>query len=597
MKKIMLSLAAVVLLAACAKEAQPNDATTPADENLVTYTFTAANPNEATRSTLTNAGVFTWQEGDKIAIHDNTSASNVVFEVTAVDGEGNATITADAAPGAVWTNAIYPAARAKVSGNYIDFSNPGNAPAGPVLVSKVAGQDLSFKYAGAVVNITLNDIPDTPTSLTLTANAGTPFAEYPLTWDGENPVLGTGTSATSFITVPYAGNGNVTSIPVPHHNFASGFTITVDNAAGRHLFVKSTTKAKDLTSKILLPMDAIDYTAPSAYYVTTESVSHYWDKAGVRLVQTGTDEYTIVENCDGNSTFYIFDEYNASQPKKGCLATGLTKLSYSTGTSTWRLVGNPGEFEGVSCVVAETIQLEYEGDWHFAKNVKSLKEWPNFKFVNGTENWEDQFGTKISNSGNDNNVYVGNYNQTASRNNNPGWIYVNAEADKEYDFFLNPTTGEVRVFLSSDKHDPNETSGLWKIVYDKAENEVKELQRLGNVADTPFWNTKYPIGTNAMCLSGSFNNWDDSNPFTYNGNMSWTIEGLNISSGGEYAFKIRPTSGWNDNFNSGNGAFSGRYGTLNNGGGDAPISLTAGNYNVYLNATTENKYNIMFVKQ
>lgn len=591
MKKIMLSLAAVVLLAACAKEAQPNDATTPADENLVTYTFTAANPNEATRSTLTNAGVFTWQEGDKIAIHDNTSASNVVFEVTAVDGEGNATITADAAPGAVWTNAIYPAARAKVSGNYIDFSNPGNAPAGPVLVSKVAGQDLSFKYAGAVVNITLNDIPDTPTSLTLTANAGTPFAEYPLTWDGENPVLGTGTSATSFITVPYAGNGNVTSIPVPHHNFASGFTITVDNAAGRHLFVKSTTKAKDLTSKILLPMDAINYEAPSAYYLkTVANKTDFWSAADVPFIKTGTDTYKLVVNADRMSDYYVYDEWNTDAPTTHQIKSGKTTEDAFT-ENTYSIIGacNKWTLEDNA-----TYMLNAIGNWNYILGAEDLHN-TEFKFnpagntASTTNNWKLPWGHETG-------AWFSFKEKVYSLDMIPDkgntGLYCSDEGDLAVDIYFNAVDKKGQCYPAGYKGNP--LCSLVEFTYD-SNLENLSVNIVKQAVAKPFGEANFP--ENNMTISGSFNSWGE-NALNYNGNLSWVGE-ITVATAGETQFVLKREGDWKYKA-GGTDLGTNLFGelTVKDDISNAKVTLEAGKYQVYVNvSSTDWKHNIMFVKK
>ncbi len=315
MKKLFLSIAAiVVLLAACSKE---QNTISSAKENLVTYTFTATSADDSeVRSTLSNDGVFSWVKDDQIAIYNSTTSSYVTFTVTAVNNEtGEATITADAAPGAVWTNAIYPAARAAGSGNQVDYTV--TTVAGPILVSQVSGQTLSFKYLGAVANIQVNSVPDTPTTLTFTAKANV-FGNRTFTWDNGSPVLG-GTGSQATVTVPFNTSG-ITSVPIPQTSYA-GFTITVDNEAGRHLYKKTTSKTFDLSSKRLLSMKALTYSAPTEFYVTTSSNTHYWDKSNVRMIQTEASKYEVQMNCDGSTTIYIFDNYNTDNYTVGYLST------------------------------------------------------------------------------------------------------------------------------------------------------------------------------------------------------------------------------------------------------------------------------------
>ena len=123
---------------------------------------------------------------------------------------------------------------------------------------------------------------------------------------------------------------------------------------------------------------------------------------------------------------------------------------------------------------------------------------------------------------------------------------------------------------------------------------------ISSTRDTPFWNGEYPVEVNGMCLSGTFNSWGIDKPFTYNNNMSWVLEGLDIASAGSYAFKIRKTQdAWSYGAGVNSGLGSALYGSLkgDKDAGDASVTLSAGTYNVYLNATSDWYYNIMFEKQ
>ena len=117
--------------------------------------------------------------------------------------------------------------------------------------------------------------------------------------------------------------------------------------------------------------------------------------------------------------------------------------------------------------------------------------------------------------------------------------------------------------------------------------------------DYPFNHGDYPVGVNGMALSGSFNSWSYStNLFTYNTNMSWVCEGLVIASAGSYIFKIRKAqSDWAYDAGVNTGLGSSLYGSLKGDNDNASVTLEAGTYNVYLNATSDWYYNIMFEKQ
>ncbi|MBO4605717.1 MAG: hypothetical protein J5667_04170 [Bacteroidales bacterium] len=471
-KYIFITIAAISILAVgCKKEVAPIDEPTPiennvieeqpiAGEDMVTYSFTI--DNKDLKSTLDNEGHFAWVTGDHIAIYNETSTSYVDFEVKSVDGSGNATIEASASPGAVWTNAIYPAARATGSGNAVDYTV--TTVSGPILVSKVDGQNLNFKYLGAVANIRVDGVPGTPTTLTFTANSNV-FGSRTFSWSGDSPVLG-GSGSQASITVPFT-NATIISVPIPQVSYTGGFTIAVKNAGGRILYKKTTTNTFDMSSKKLLPMPTLTYEAPTKYYVKTVSASGYWDRGCVRMIQTGDNTYNVQMNCDGGTDVYIFDNYNIGNETTGYL--------------------NKGHVDGGNF---------YEISWN----------------------------TSTSSGG------------------------------------------------------PNYISGT---------------------RDYPFFHDAYPVGEHEMSLSGSFNSWShDANPFTYNLNMSWSLEGLTIASAGTYTFKIRKNnSDWSYAAGGNSGLGSSLYGSLKGDNGDASINLAAGTYNVYLNATSDWYYNIMFEKQ
>lgn len=602
MKKLFYLLSAAALLAglnACSKE--ENAPETTQEDNLVTYTFTASAENdEEVRSTLSNAGAFAWAEGDKIAIYNSATSSYVEFTVDSVDGSGNATIMGAAAAGAVWTNAIYPAARAAGSGNAVDYTV--TSVAGPILVSKVVGQDLSFRYLGAVMNIQVTDVPGSPVSLTVTANANV-FGNRSFDWSGESPVLGgSGTQAT--VTVPFNTSG-ITSVPVPQASYA-GFSITVDTAAGRHLYKKSTANTFNLSEKKLLPMPTLAYSEPG-YYVKTTSSTNYWDTASARMIQTGANTYVLSENCDGNSTYYIFDEYNIDQPTTGYLATGLAKSTFSTGDSSWGLVGTG--FEGSTWDQTSPVEMQFEGDWQYVKNIKFTQEWPQIKFVTGGS-WDSAIGATITHSDSEvnNNVYVAEYGEIASQGSSTGNIYVGGvTANSTYDIFLNPGTREVRVFLSSAAHDPNEASGIWTISYNSSSGVATHTWKSA-VKDDPFGDAGFP--TTGYGFKSDFDGWSSvHNSSTTYANCSWTIAGITIASADTKAFGLcnGASDFWTDlstdsTFDTVNPGTN-LYGTLtywrDGSHANPTVTLEAGSYVIYANVNpdVDGGINLMFVKQ
>lgn len=589
---IFAAVSAIVLAAACAKEQQPEQVTPiePQEEELVTYTFTASaqsevveDGDEEVRSTLSNGGAFTWAVDDQFKIWNTSTNSYVTFSVTEINDDGTVHISGTAAAGAVWGNAIYPASRAAGTGNTVDYTS--TTTAGPILVGRVDGQVVYFYYLGAVMNITVNSVPDTPVSLTVTANSNV-FGSRTFSWVENKPVLG-GSGSQASVTVPFNASG-ITSVPVPNVSYA-GFTITVDNAAGRHLYKKTTANTFDLTSKKLLPMPALTYAAPSGYYVKTVSSSGYWDKAEVRMIKTSATSYGVYENADGNSTYYIFDEYNRDQPTTAYSATGIARGPFVTGNSEWGLVG---DVNGNNWTPSNPVAMQYEGNWHYVKNItfdniSDTGDGPycHFLIAKGSS-WDtiEKFcQADIYPAGSATTTYNGSYD-----------IYAhNIVADTEYDFFFNISSHEIKLYLSSDNYDPNEESGIWSISFDSSTGTATH-SRYGNNAEKPFYKEEFP--TDNFCIAGGFNSWGTSNVFTYNGNMSWTLEGLTVASAGTYEYKLR-NAGASDYW-FGSDTWADLYGTLNSStGGNCSVTLGAGTYNVYANATQDWNIRLMFVKQ
>ena len=111
MKKLAYILVAALAFAACQKEESQKDILV--DEGLNTFTFTASVDNNVvdaeTKATLSRGGVFSWAESDALKFYD-TDGNAYDAVITAVDGEGVATIEVTAAGNPTFYSAIYPAA-------------------------------------------------------------------------------------------------------------------------------------------------------------------------------------------------------------------------------------------------------------------------------------------------------------------------------------------------------------------------------------------------------------------------------------------------------------------------------------------------------
>lgn len=620
MKKYIIILAAAVCaLCACQKheiELLDKPIIEQIDGNTYTYTFSAVISDnlseveeDGTKATVSRAGAFAWAENDELKFFksDGTSAD---AKITAVNpGGSTATITVYGVDSrADFVSAIYPASAAVENEPYkVNFNTRG-----PIVVADVTSGTLTFYHIGSLINLKFYEISGMDDIKSLVFEPTTPF-----NYDGSfifNPsthipsLTPTGTTSKIVIPATKANNNEDITVVVPSVNL-SGFSAALNSkldGSGRNLFKKSTATAHDLATSrpVLMNMKRVAYAAPSKFYVKTTSGSGYWDSSDLRMIQTGANTYDLSLNCDGNTTYYIYDEYNTSAPVIGHIATGLAKSSYPSGTSTWKLVGE--KIDGINWPPASGLSMSYEGNWAFIKNVEATATWPVIKFVVG-DSWdtEDQYGSGISGTGEGNNIIIGKTGQIATKGKSAGNIYLeNVEAGEDYDIFLNTETGEVRVYLSADHHDPNEESGIWTLSFDKSTG-VATHARKSSVQDNPFGNADFPTTGYGFKCDEDWSNFRNST--TYNNN-SWVIRDITIVSSGSKTFGFSKGDGgfWtalnNGSISTINPGLN-KYGTLSywtdGGQTNATISLESGSYIVYLNVNPDvsGGVNIMFEKQ
>lgn len=470
MKKALFILVTIIACSvhSCKKneiELQVQPAIQNTDEKLVKYTFTAVVDDKLTdadtKASVSRAGAFSWQEGDALVFYTK-NGDPAPAEITKVDGSvATITVTTDN-PRSDFYSAIYPAEAASAK-NKVSFNARG-----PIVVSAVDGGTLTFYHIGSLINVKFTYIPSATQSVVF-APKNTIGYDGTFDFSDRVPSLSFG-GAINEIVVPASqddANKDIT-ICLPSVTLKDGFSVALNanaDGAGRNLFKKSTAIERNLSTgrPVLLNMKKLAYAAPSKYYVTTESTTHYWDKSSVRMLQTSGNTYEVYMNCDGNTNIYIFDEYNVGNETNGYLNNG---------------------------------------------------------HVDGAGNYQITWNTSSSSG---------------------GPTYKNSTLDK------------------------------------------------------PFGNNDYPIDN--MCISGDFNNWGGGSKFSYNGNMCWSITDLAIPEANTYAFKIRKDDAWTFEAGVNQGLGSSLYGSLKGNAGNASISLEKATYTVYLNASENWYYSIMFEKQ
>lgn len=266
MKKYYSILMAAVLvgLAACAKQEAKFD--TPADtpeivaEDLVV--FTATDGEAKTKSEIDGStGKFTWNTTDRIAVH--TTAGYKLSATADVDGEdaGLATFTVDKGGAAINGFALSPytlvyddtetvnsgsaaswgeddgALVVNLPGTYTLADIAGDKSPIPAIAENEDG-NLHFKQLGALLRVTLNNLPPSTRSVTIDFNGKKVQGAFTIS----SPTPGTSQIATSAtdgsddtitINTPDISawtDGQVVNIPVPIGEYTT-ITVTSWNAA------------------------------------------------------------------------------------------------------------------------------------------------------------------------------------------------------------------------------------------------------------------------------------------------------------------------------------------------------------------------------
>lgn len=270
MKKYYSILMAAVLvgLAACAKQEAKFD--TPADtpeivaEDLVV--FTATDGEAKTKSEIDGStGKFTWNTTDRIAVH--TTAGYKLSATAVVDGEdaGLATFTVDKGGAAINGFALSPytlvyddtetvnsgsaaswgkdngALVVNLPGTYTLADITGDKSPIPAIAENEDG-DLHFKQLGALLRVTLNNLPPSTQSVTIDFNDKKVWGAFTIS----SPEAGTSyietasatgaDAAKDVITINIGGgkhgwlDGQVVNIPIPIGEYTT-ITVTSWDAA------------------------------------------------------------------------------------------------------------------------------------------------------------------------------------------------------------------------------------------------------------------------------------------------------------------------------------------------------------------------------
>ena len=333
--KFYLTMAiATLLMSNCSQEEALNQV--QGGTNTLTATIEGAS-----RSAVTDAGVFSWTSGDEISVYNGEDFTTFTLS------SGNAFTSSETiTPSGV---AIYPAGSHTYDGtttkiNLATEYNYGstNAP----MVAAVTNTTLAFKHVGGLMRFIVKGMPSTATLFTFTANTG-------ITGDFEvsNDVITAATASESNKTVTinftpqqYDAESMTFYIPLPTGTY-EGYTVSIGDGQG--MSNESATTVKNTIARgTLLLMPTFTYDATNGLskgtdggVVTLEGGEQALSVSGTQAVEVDASElgeaeavlnlnYTPAEN---NSTLTLSESGDETESQEESAAT--VSVSVPTGTT------------------------------------------------------------------------------------------------------------------------------------------------------------------------------------------------------------------------------------------------------------------------
>lgn len=596
MKKLIIILAATVCaLCACQKheiELLDKPIIEKLDNGQVSYTFTAIIADEVsdaeTKATIERDGSFTWAENDELKFYESNGTS-ANARITKVDGSTATISVTTENPRANFVSAIYPASAA-VAKDQITFNKRG-----PIVVSAVNGGTLNFHHIGSLVKIKFTDIPAGTASLVFKPVTAFGYDGH-FDFSGRVPYLKAGGTTTE-IVVPASTEDEDKDITicVPSVTLTGGFSAALNNAAdgtGRNLFKKSTATAHNLgiAPPMLLNMKKVACVEDVYYLKVVEKASgtSFWtsNTALYPFIKTGDNTYAVTVNADRFSTYCVSDDWN------GDIVTGdLTEDEYTA--NTFSIIGEGDALGNWTTGNNDSFALNKIGDWNYVFNKNTYQKRWVFR------PWDNSSWTIWRPDNDNNDSWFTSDVKEISAHSAGGDAAFYTNLNVSLDYYLNTNTQKARVYPTGDKGNP--LCSLAEITFNESTQTITSIDvSTQAVSNAPFNDSSFP--REALVLSGTFNSWGEAQ-MTYIGNQSWKLENLVISATNTYEFKLRKSGGWTYEIAAKDVMGSNLYGKLRTHDDEsgynknASVNLSVGSYNVYLNATHDWFFNIMFVKQ
>lgn len=271
MKRLLYAAAFLAILAGCAKEpvVEPDNEAS-AGSDLVTYTFRAG----LTKATVSDTGVFGWSSADQIAVYNTKNSTFYTFTSSAGDGVFTGTAPADA----TFSVAYYPASVA-TGVNEVTLPSiytQAEAVAGKSFPMKgtVSGSNIAFEHLGALLKISIDDVPANATKLVLSSDDKLCGAFTPATNAGHEEIQSESGASTVTVTLSNASRQNLAFyFPVPAGTYSYTVTLGDDTT---DMLVKSTTSDKTLARASIHRLSGLTVSYPA----TSEKLIGYFSYGG-----------------------------------------------------------------------------------------------------------------------------------------------------------------------------------------------------------------------------------------------------------------------------------------------------------------------------
>lgn len=276
MKRIVLFITAVLLFAGCAKEQLVEERSYTGPVTVVSATFESLS-NGATKASVTDAGAFTWQNGDKAAFTvasgssylTGTNSSTTATAVFSINGSPSFTSSSFAFyPSDLTTGKSTSSLAVKVPATREWVNGQTNVAMYGVKVENEAS--FNFSHMGGLVRVRVNNVPTnarkfvfkTPDykisgDFTVEEESGYKVIKTK-THETENPVPESEQTYTlTWTTAPTPENTMDFYIPLPLGTYANGFAFKFLDGTDAEILSKTSSQSETIARKDLVLMPAI----------------------------------------------------------------------------------------------------------------------------------------------------------------------------------------------------------------------------------------------------------------------------------------------------------------------------------------------------